>query len=137
MQTQIRSDEQNRALLAKLKPEHENLKRAQIRAETEAERATAEQARIEAEILARYGTTDVDELQKRIEEGWKRNSEAVDAYQNDFERLRTAAARIDAEDRAIEAILRQPGVRIADLGRMLEERIGAVAGVVDEIVGAA
>jgi hypothetical protein len=137
MQAQIRSDEQNRSLLAKLKPEHENLKRAQIRAETEAERAAAEQARIEAEVLAKYGTTDVDELQRRIEEGWKRNSEAVDAYQGDLERLRTAAGRIDAEDRAIEAILRQPGVRIADLGRMLEERIGAVAGVVDEIVGAA
>lgn len=137
MPAQIRSDEQNRALLARLKPEHENLKRAQIRAETEAERATDEQARIEAEVLARYGTTDVDELQRRIEAGWKSNSEAVDAYQADLERLRSASARIDVEDKAIEAILRQPGVRIADLGRMLDERIGAVAVVVDEIVGAA
>jgi hypothetical protein len=137
MPAQIRSDEQNRALLARLKPEHENLKRAQIRAETEAERAADEQARIEAEVLARYGTTDVDELQRRIEAGWKSNSEAVDAYQADLERLRSAAARIDVEDKAIEAILRQPGVRIADLGRMLDERIGAVAVVVDEIVGAA
>ncbi|MDE4914360.1 hypothetical protein PQI07_27190 [Methylobacterium sp. 092160098-2] len=136
-QPQTRSDEQNRALLARLRPEHDNLKRAQIRAETEAERAAAEQERIEAEVLARYGTVDVDELQARIEAGWQRNSESVDAYQSNLERVRQAAARIDAEDRAIEAILKQPNVRIADLGRLLDERIGAVAAVVDEFAGAA
>jgi uncharacterized protein YukE len=136
-QPQTRSDEQNRALLARLRPEHDNLKRAQIRAETEAERAAAEQERIEAEVLAKYGTVDVDELQARIEAGWQRNSEAVDAYQSNLERVRQAAARIDAEDRAIEAILKQPNVRIADLGRLLDERIGAVAAVVDEFAGAA
>ncbi|WP_408903105.1 hypothetical protein [Methylobacterium radiotolerans] len=137
MQPQTRSDEQNRALLARLRPEHENLKRAQIRAETEAERAAAEQERIEAEVLARYGTVDVDELQARIEAGWQRNSDAVDAYQANLDRVRQAAARIDAEDRAIETILKQPNVRIADLGRLLDERIGAVAAVVDEVAGAA
>lgn len=136
-QPQTRSDEQNRALLARLRPEHDNLKRAQIRAETEAERAAAEQERIEAEVLARYGTVDVDELQARIEAGWQRNSESVDAYQSNLERVRQAAALIDAEDRAIEAILKQPNVRIADLGRLLDERIGAVAAVVDEFAGAA
>lgn len=136
-QPQTRSDEQNRALLARLRPEHDNLKRAQIRAETEAERAAAEQERIEAEVLARYGTVDVDELQARIEAGWQRNSESVDAYQSNLERVRQAAALIDAEDRAIEAILKQPNVRISDLGRLLDERIGAVAAVVDEFAGAA
>lgn len=136
-QPQTRSDEQNRALLARLRPEHDNLKRAQIRAETEAERAAAEQERIEAEVLARYGTVDVDELQARIEAGWQRNSESVDAYQSNLERVHQAAALIDAEDRAIEAILKQPNVRIADLGRLLDERIGAVAAVVDEFAGAA
>jgi DNA repair exonuclease SbcCD ATPase subunit len=137
MQPQTRSDEQNRALLARLRPEHENLKRAQIRAETEAERAASEQERIEAEVLAKYGTIDVDELQARIEAGWQRNSDAVDAYQTNLDRVRQAAARIDAEDRAIETILKQPNVRIADLGRLLDERIGAVAAVVDEVAGAA
>ncbi|MGU3656265.1 hypothetical protein ACLBYM_05790 [Methylobacterium fujisawaense] len=137
MQPQTRSDEQNRALLARLRPEHESLKRAQIKAETEAERAAAEQERIEAEVLAKYGTVDVDELQARIEAGWQRNSDAVDAYQTNLDRVRQAAARIDAEDRAIETILKQPNVRIADLGRLLDERIGAVAAVVDDVAGAA
>ncbi|EHP93273.1 hypothetical protein [Methylorubrum extorquens] len=132
-----RSDEQNRALLARLKPEHENLRRSHIRSEADAERAAEELARIEAEVLDKYGTTDVDALQSRIEAGWRRNTEAVDAYQAELERVRGAAARLDAEDRAIEAILKQPGTRIADLGRLLDERLGAVSAVVDEIAGAA
>ncbi|GJD89387.1 hypothetical protein BHAOGJBA_2914 [Methylobacterium hispanicum] len=137
MAVQSRSDEQNRALLTRLKPEHETLRRAHIRSEADAERAAAELARLEAEILDKYGTTDVDALQSRIEAGWRRNTEAVDAYQAELVRVRDAAARLEAEDRAIEAILRQPGTRIADLGRLLDERLGAVSALVDDVAGAA
>ena len=57
-----RSDEQNRALLARLKPEHENLRRSHIRSEADAERAAEELARIDALETGERGGPDPDAI---------------------------------------------------------------------------
>ena len=76
------------AELESLNKEAEKLKETRIRIMAEVERAGAEKKSLEAALVAEYGTCDIAELKKMLDDMERANEAAVANYRESVERSR-------------------------------------------------
>lgn len=77
----IRNDEENARRLAKCTQEYDSLKEEKIRKTHDLERLKEEYEQACAQSREQFGTDDIEQLRQAVLEGWKNNTQAVDAFE--------------------------------------------------------
>lgn len=92
--TTIRSEEALRVELEALQKEAQKLNEDRIRAETEIKRASEEMEKLEADLRAEFGTSDLAEVERLLKEREEENSRKVDEYRAEIEAARHQLAKV-------------------------------------------
>ncbi len=87
----------------KLKQEYEQLKDARIKAESNLEHAEKALKEIQLQARETYGTDDLSELEKQLEEMKRSNREMIDDYEKHVEGIKFDLNKIEQEFVQVQA----------------------------------
>ena len=93
----LKTEKQFREELELLTKEANSLNEQRIRIQTEVERAKKERDELEASLLAEYGTTDLDTLNKILIERHEKNLKSLEIFKSEISSLKESLVSVSVE----------------------------------------